>query len=142
MESREEARFEVDQEVTVTLLGEVETALRGKVVNLSGKGVCLLSGQELPSGSALKIELGDTLVLGEVAYCRRQENVYYAGIELNQALYHTQHLAALAQRLLGREVLPAHLRQGGDAAIKRHNEHGQEADEENDRQTVGHVPTA
>jgi hypothetical protein len=101
MESRQEARFEVDQEITVTLLGEVESTFAGKIVNVSGRGMCFLSSQELSAGAAIKIELSDTMVLGEVIYCRRQEAHYQAGIALEQALYHTQDLAVLAERLLG-----------------------------------------
>jgi hypothetical protein len=101
MESRQEPRFESNQEITVTLLGDVEAVFPGTIVNVSGKGMCLLSSQALVPGGALKIELADTLVLGEVIYCRPQGAGYQSGIALEQALYHMRELAALAQRLLG-----------------------------------------
>ena len=101
MESRRECRFETDQEITVTLLGEVDTTFAGKVVNVSGTGICLQSSQALPPGAALKIELADTLLLGEVIYCRSEAAHYHSGILLEQALYHTRDLAALSERLLG-----------------------------------------
>jgi hypothetical protein len=101
MESRQQPRFEIHQEITLTLLGEVETVLPGKVVKVSGTGMCLLSSQALVPGAALKIEMADTLVLGEVIYCRPQGAGYQMGIALDQALYHTRDLATLAQRLLG-----------------------------------------
>jgi hypothetical protein len=104
MDSRQEARLEVDQEVAVTLLGDVETTFTGKIVNISGRGLCLASRETLPAGAALKIELADTLILGEVIYCRAQESGFHAGIALEQALYHTRDLAALGRRLLGRET--------------------------------------
>lgn len=102
MESRQHPRFEVDQEVTVTLLGALEITFRGVVVNASGKGLCLRSSQQLAPGAAVKIELTDMLVLGEVVYCRRQGEDHCMGITLDQALDHTRDLAVLAARLLGR----------------------------------------
>ncbi len=101
MEPRQEPRFETDQEIAVTLLGIVEAVFPARIVNLSGKGMCLQTSQSLVPGAAVKIELADTLVLGEVIYCRPQEPGYQVGIALEQALYHTRELAALAARLLG-----------------------------------------
>jgi hypothetical protein len=101
MESREEPRFETHQEITVTLLGDRETSFPGKIVNLSVKGLCLQTNYALSPGAALKIEMADTLVLGEVVYCRRSGTDFHLGISLEQALYHTRDVAALAQRLLG-----------------------------------------
>ena len=40
----------------------------------------------LAIGAPLKIVLDDSILLGEVIYCRRQESGYYVGIELEQAL--------------------------------------------------------
>src|SRR5690348_10609843 len=142
MESRQEARFEVDQEVTVTLLGDVETTVAGKIVNVSGTGLCVRSNEAISPGTPLKIELADTLVLGEVIYCRPQEEFYCSGISLGQALYHTRQLAALAQRLLGRDIRDRGLRERSDAGVERRDEHGQEADHQHNRQTIGDMPAA
>ena len=102
MDSRQEPRFETDQAVTVTLLGETECTVAARIVNISGKGLCLAAGQPLPRGGAIKLETGDTLVLGEVVYCRAAAESFQIGVGLHQALYHTRELAALAERLLGR----------------------------------------
>ena len=101
MESRQERRFEMDQEITVTLLGDREATFPGKIVNLFWNGMCLETSYALSPGAALKIELADTLVLGEVVYCRPQGPQFHLGISLEQALYHTRDVAALARRLLG-----------------------------------------
>jgi hypothetical protein len=100
MESRQEPRFETDQEVVITVLGDGGMVLPGRILNFSGKGLCLFSTRSLASGKALKIELSDTLMLGEVIYCRGEEGGYQVGVVLDQALYHTRDLAALAGRLL------------------------------------------
>jgi PilZ domain-containing protein len=101
MDSRQETRFETEQEVTATLLGEPEIAVAGRVVNFSGRGICLACDRPLPAGGALKFELGDTLVLGEVVYCRPLAASFQIGVALEQALYHTTELAALLGKLLG-----------------------------------------
>jgi hypothetical protein len=101
MDSRQEPRLEIDQEISLTLLGAAETAIPARIVNVSGKGIGLESSRPLPPGSALKIELADTLLLGEVVYCRERGARYQVGIALEQALYNTRGLAALAERLLG-----------------------------------------
>ena len=38
------------------------------------------------AGTALKVELDDALLLGEVIYCRPDESVFYVGVELEHAL--------------------------------------------------------
>jgi hypothetical protein len=101
MESRQEPRFEVDQEISVTLLGDAETIIRARIVNVSSNGMGLESSSPLPPGGALKIELADTLFLGEVAYCRPRGTIYQVGIALDQALHHTRGLAAMAKSVLG-----------------------------------------
>ena len=101
MDWRQESRFQTDQEIAVTLLGDVETVFPGKIVNVSAKGLGLWTNRELTPGAALKIELADTMLLGEVIYCRPDGDGYSAGIALEQALYHTRNLAVLAERLLG-----------------------------------------
>jgi len=40
----------------------------------------------VPAGTALKVELDDALLLGEVIYCRPDESVFYVGVELEHAL--------------------------------------------------------
>jgi hypothetical protein len=64
----------------------------------------LASDQAVSPGAALKIELADTLILGEVVYCRPRDPGFYTGIALEQALYHTRDLAVLGRRLLGIDI--------------------------------------
>ena len=48
-------------------------------------------------GKALKISLEDSLLLGEVIYCRPQNGGWYAGIELEHALIGLAELAKALQ---------------------------------------------
>jgi len=102
MNSRHEPRFRVDQRVTVTVLGDVERGIDGRIVNVSAKGVCVDVDQPLSAGSAIKIEFADMLVLGEVVYGRTLAGHFHIGVALKEILYHSAELAALLDRLLGR----------------------------------------
>ena len=86
MNQRRESRFEVNQSVAITLFGSPDIRLVGRIRNLSGRGIGLeLEGPVAP-GTALKIELEDALLLGEVIYCRQDEASFYVGVELEHAL--------------------------------------------------------
>lgn len=100
MDPRQETRFETDQEVTVTLLGGAGTTFDGRIVNFSGRGICLALDSPLPAGGAVKLELSDALLLGEVVYCREVAGGFQIGLALEEALYHTTELAALLERLV------------------------------------------
>ena len=86
MSQRREPRFTADQSVRITLFGEPDIRLAARIKNVSVRGI----GLELPGpvamGSALKVELDDSLILGEVIYCREDATSFYVGVELEQAL--------------------------------------------------------
>ena len=48
----------------------------------------------------MKLESGHILLLGEVRYCRPEADGFAIGLDLEHALYNTEELARLAQRLL------------------------------------------
>jgi hypothetical protein len=50
-------------------------------------------GQRVPPGTALRIDLPDSMLLGEVIYCRAEGEDWYAGIELEHALFSLNELA-------------------------------------------------
>ena len=86
MNQRREARFEANQSVAITLFGESDITIPARVKNISGRGIGLeLEGPVAP-GTAVKIELEDALLLGEVIYCRQDEASCYLGVQLEQAL--------------------------------------------------------
>jgi hypothetical protein len=90
MNQRREARLAANESVAITLFGEPDITIPARVKNISARGIGLeLEGPVAP-GTAVKIELQDALLLGEVIYCRRNEASYgvsyYLGVELDQAL--------------------------------------------------------
>ena len=103
MDSRSQARLETNEPVHVTVLGECDTTFLGRITNSSSRGIGLLAGQPAPLGSAVKVEWGHTLLLGEVCHCRPEGNGYAIGLELEHALYNTEELARLAAAILSEE---------------------------------------
>ena len=100
MELRSQPRLETDEPVHVTVLGESETKFLGRITNYSSRGLGLLAEQPAPQGAAVKVEWGDTLLLGEVCYCHPEGEGFAIGLDVEHALYHTEELARLARRIL------------------------------------------
>ena len=97
MENRREDRIPVDRPITLTILGDPETRLTASVKNASPRGVGVMTTQEVKSGAAVKIEIGDSIFLGEAQYCHATEGRYYVGIELTEVLSGLAALAKMAQ---------------------------------------------
>jgi hypothetical protein len=87
MNERREERIEANQSVRITILGEPEVQLAGRIKNVSVRGVGLELRRRIAAGAAIKIELKDALLLGEVIFCREDAESYYAGVELEHALF-------------------------------------------------------
>ena len=98
-ESRHEGRFQCDSPVQVSILGKTEATFAGYLSNFSAGGLRLLVERPVPEGAAVKVEFGETLLLGEVRYCRREEGGYAVGLELEHSLACTEELVRLAREL-------------------------------------------
>jgi hypothetical protein len=97
MEHRREHRFPNEQPVSLTVLGDPERRLTAIVKNASGRGLGLICSESVPSGAAVKIEIGDSIFLGEAMYCKAVEDAYYLGIELTEVLSGLAALSRIAQ---------------------------------------------
>jgi hypothetical protein len=96
MNQRRKPRFEADQTVWITLFGEPDIRLHARIKNVSERGIGLELQGSVAIGTALKFEVDDSLILGEVIYCREDKGSFYVGVELEQALCG---LGALAKAL-------------------------------------------
>jgi len=103
MDKRREPRFRADQPVAVTVLGEPEIRVEGRVVDASGRGLGLVIPISLPPGAAIRIEMDDCMVLGEAIYCRSDGDGHFIGVELDQVLVGltelSRNLAALSAEM-------------------------------------------
>lgn len=90
------------------------------VTNASARGVGLLAPEAVPAGTAIKIEMDDTLILGESVYCKQQTGEWLIGVELNQVL---TGLSELGRRLQEFQPLPPLGRERVDAVDQRNAQH-------------------
>ncbi len=58
----------------------------GRVLDVSSHGMALDLPSPVPPGSAIKIEVGDALVLGIVSYCTPRDGGYRAGLVVKHRL--------------------------------------------------------
>jgi hypothetical protein len=86
MEQRREARFQADQRVMVEVLSDSLPRMAATVKDASGRGLGLSAPVPIPPGAAIRIEIEDAVVLGEAIYCRKDQDSYFVGIELDQVL--------------------------------------------------------
>jgi hypothetical protein len=86
MDQRREPRFRADQPVTVTVLTDPRRQVEGRVRNASGRGLGVVTAARVEPGAALRIEIDDSVVLGEAIYCRSEQDEYFIGVELDQVL--------------------------------------------------------
>jgi len=87
MNQRREPRFQIERQLWITLFGEPEISLPARIKNVSPRGIGLELQGPVAVGSALKFELDDALLLGEVIYCRDDGDSFYVGVELEHMLY-------------------------------------------------------
>ena len=86
MEHRRDHRITTEQPVGLTILGAPERRLTATIKNSSGRGLGLILPEFVPTGAAVKIEIGDSIFLGEAMYCKAMEGGYFLGIELTEVL--------------------------------------------------------
>jgi hypothetical protein len=89
----------MDQPVVVTLLDGREVRRRAQVTNASAWGVGIEMRCPVAPGALLRIEFGESVVLGEVAHCREAAGSYYVGVKLDQALKSVADLTGELDRL-------------------------------------------
>ncbi|MCX6630043.1 MAG: PilZ domain-containing protein [Candidatus Solibacter sp.] len=117
MNERREPRFEINQSIWITLFGEPDIRLPARIKNVSKRGIGLELQGPVAVGTALKIELDDSLLLGEIIYCRADEGSCYVGVELEQALCG---LGALAKALGTFSDVPSGPQQSDSVSERRH----------------------
>ena len=85
---RREPRFTVSDPVQLTLLDMPDTpSIQGEISDLSKSGLALLASSQLPIGQPVKVELGDTVVLGQVRYSKPTPEGFKTGVETQSVLF-------------------------------------------------------
>ena len=106
---RREPRFESDQPVAVTNLERPGLPVPGRLVNFSASGSRMLLASEIRPGTMVKVELGATILLGEIIYCTPEDKEFAVGLELEDALYEAETLESMAQEWTARAPKHSHI---------------------------------
>jgi hypothetical protein len=79
-----------DISVNVTCLTDPTPPLKGRLANLSAHGLSVILKSELPAGTLLKIEWGNTEFVGELIYCQPYGSEFLLGLNVENPVYETR----------------------------------------------------
>src|SRR6266852_7663952 len=77
----------------------------GRVADVSRAGLCVVLEGDIPLGTSLRLEAGDSLLYGFVAYATAEGSSVRTGVELQQVLMGATDLSRLLENSL-RAFLP------------------------------------
>jgi len=100
MDRRSEQRHDSDIPVELIVLGSAERRVPAVLRNISGTGARLRVEEPIPVDSALRFDLGDSMLLGEVCYCASDSGAFAIGVELRHSLVNLAEVAKLRERVL------------------------------------------
>lgn len=106
MDERKDFRFETNQPVSLTILGrhsrDADTHLSACMVNISGRGISLTTETSVPVSSAVRLDVNDNILLGEVCHTRQTgPSEYICGVRLEQVLTAVGDLSNLVSGIMG-----------------------------------------
>jgi hypothetical protein len=109
MERRTEPRVASAELVLLTVLDNPHSEPRsGRIVDQSGRGMRVALDCKIPINTPVKIESGDCIYIGVVAFCRDLDRAWHIGIQLQQQFRDTPDLVNL-RRALGPSQSPEKL---------------------------------
>jgi c-di-GMP-binding flagellar brake protein YcgR len=101
---RSETRYAANQSAIVTNLTEANEPFHGTLTDISGRGMRLMVDRALPAGAAVRIDLSDAILLGEVCYSMQEGDAYIVGLELQHSLVDLARLASFQADVLSERM--------------------------------------
>jgi hypothetical protein len=98
-DQRQAQRHPLSQSAIVSVLGAASQVFQGEIRNVSKGGTQLHLGQPLATGSLLRIEYDNNLLLGEVVYCQQERPGWVVGVRIEHALSGLAALSVAMSRL-------------------------------------------
>jgi len=95
MNRRSRVRFKTDLTVKVTSIEEPQTTYKARMANLSAHGLSLIMNEELPTGSVVRVEWGDTNFIGELVYCQPHKDEFLVGLQVEAPVYDAKQPASV-----------------------------------------------
>jgi len=101
VERRQDPRFETYRQVDLILLAEDDERVPARLTNVSNRGLSLLLDKPVALSAPVRIDVDDTILLGEVCRCVRDGTAYSAAILLEQGLTSVTSLNQLVAAVMG-----------------------------------------
>jgi hypothetical protein len=101
-----DVRFSSRQPVSLTILdgqsNDGDSRIAAFMENISGRGLSLVTGSKVPLGSAVRVDVNDNLLLGEVCHSAQTgPSEFVCGVRLEQALTSVNDLSRLVAVVMG-----------------------------------------
>ncbi|MCC6585477.1 MAG: PilZ domain-containing protein [Bryobacterales bacterium] len=103
MEQRKQIRVPVQRPVKLTVLGDNPTEMEGYLSNISGRGLRMTMSEAIPVNAAVRVDIDNSMLLGEVCYCEPFGGQWAVGLEMEQSLSDLSGLCRLVERLMMEE---------------------------------------
>jgi hypothetical protein len=100
VERRREPRLQTDQAVDVVILTDPPAPCRGIVLEISGRGLRLALPVDAALGTGVRVNVGDSLLLGEVCHHSPSPQGFMVGLVLKHSLTGLGELENLRRSLL------------------------------------------
>ncbi len=105
MERRSEPRLTTDEPAIVTQLDQ-RRLHTGLMVEISGNSLTMKLPTAIASGTPVKVDAWDLLMLGEVVRCEPAGDGFRVALTLRHSLRDLHALEKLTQGLLGKQTVP------------------------------------
>jgi hypothetical protein len=79
---REEARMNINQGATATILGHPDVTVGCRITNFSRTGMCIQVGQNIPHGHPVKVDWDRNFLVGRVQRVAVEGGEYSVGLQL------------------------------------------------------------
>jgi hypothetical protein len=86
MERRHYERYPADFQVRVTAVDSPDLTASGQAVDLSQSGISVYLPLQLTTGTAVRLNIEDTVLFGFVAHAEPERSFFRTGIEVLQVL--------------------------------------------------------
>jgi hypothetical protein len=91
LDLRKENRFPVDESAQITIEGEPETVIAGRVIDASESGLGLLLDTPLGCANKIRVDVNNRSLTGSVSYCLPKGDKHAVGVKLSHPLHDRGH---------------------------------------------------
>ena len=95
-----EIRFQPNQPVRLSVLSGLPQTLTASIVHLNGRDARLQAPHHIPAGSAIRIDLDDSMLLGEITGCISEQDLFGIQVNITEAIPSMSDLSRLVSALM------------------------------------------